>query len=126
MHTVPSTFSSQTIQTETQADRIEREEEEAAYRKSVEDAKKQRTREPQSWLTRQLSALSSDSASGLVLVNLVGVVGLSSFLGYKAWGLYDKGRLGWNHVGIGAGIFAAVGIVEGVFGRFLYDAKKRN
>lgn len=133
MHTVPSDFLEQEVQTETQASRIEREEEakeakEEAKRKA-EQAKKDaaaKARKADSWLTRQFSALSDGEASGIVIANFVGVVGLSSYLGYKAWGLYERGKLNWEAVGLGVGILAGVGVVESVLGRYLYKGKKNN
>lgn len=120
VHTVPSDFLDQEIQTETQAHRIERE----AEAKKVK-AKKQ-VKKTDNWLQSQFAKLSDGSAGALGLANLAGVIGLSSFLGYKAWGLYERGRLNWQSVGLGVGILAAVGAVEGVFGRYLYKGKKDN
>ena len=50
-------------------------------------------------------------------------MGVTSILGYKAWGLYEKNRLSWQNVGVGVGILAAVGVVESVLGRYLYKGK---
>lgn len=133
MHTVPSDFLEQEIQTETQAARLDREDEarEAAHeaKAKAEKAKKDaaaKARKADSWLTRQFAALSDGEASGIVIANFVGVVGVSSFLGYKAWGLYERGRLNWEAVGLGVGILAGVGVVESVLGRYLYKGKKNN
>ena len=52
----------------------------------------------------------------LLGICLAAVIGLSGWLGYKAWGLYERGRLGWKNVGLGLGILTAVGAIEGVFG----------
>lgn len=126
MHTVPSDFLDQDIQTETQAARITREEEAAELAKS-EKAKrdaKAKAKQADNWLTRQFASLSDGSASAVVIANFVGVVGLSSYLGYKAWGLYERGRLDWRAVGIGAGILAGVAGVEAVLGRYLFKGKK--
>lgn len=122
MHTVPSDFLEQEVQTTTQADRLSRDREAAAARKAAKA--KKTAKKADSWLTAQFSRLSDGSASALAVANLVGVVGLSSFMGYKAWGLYERGRLSWQSVGLGVGILAGVGIVEGVVGRYLYKGKK--
>lgn len=120
VHTVPSDFLDQEVQTDTQAARLERE---AAAKKAK--AKKE-TKKADNWLTAQFAKLSDGSAGALAIGNLAGVIGLSAFLGYKAWGLYERGRLGWQNVGLGVGILAAVGAAEGVFGRYLYKGKKDN
>lgn len=129
MHTVPSDFNDQDIQTETQAKRLEREAE-AAKAKAERAAKKasNKAKKADSWVTEQFSKLSDGSAGGVAIANLAAVIGVSSYLGYRAWGLYEKGRLDWQHVGIGAGILATVGAVEAVLGSYLYrgNSKKNN
>jgi hypothetical protein len=68
------------------------------------------------WLARHFESVSEGGAGGAIaLANIVAVVGLSGWLGFKAWGLYDRGRLGWREAGIGLGVLGAVGAVEGVF-----------
>jgi hypothetical protein len=147
VHTVPSDFASQEIQTETQAARVEREEElkrqqaekeEADKReaeraeahlakkkksagKAAEGAKKKVSagvERAEGWFARQFGLVSEGGAGGAVaLVNVLAVVGVSGWLGYRAWGLYDRGRLGWREVGMGMGVLGAVGAVEGVLVR---------
>lgn len=125
VHTVPSDFLEQEIKTETQAARVEREEasKKVKAKKAAEKAKS-KGKEADSWITEQFSKLSDGSAGALGLANLAGVVGLSAFLGYRAWGLYDHGRLTWDKVGLGVGILAGVGAVETILGRYLTKAKK--
>lgn len=121
VRTVPSDFGEQEVQTDTQAARLEREAEEAAARARAEAdlAKKKarnKARKADTWLTKKFEELSDGSSGALVAANLIGLVGLSGWLGFKAWGLYDNGRLSWKSVGLGLGILGAVGAVEGVFG----------
>ncbi|KAJ4194924.1 hypothetical protein NW755_002344 [Fusarium falciforme] len=123
VHTVNSEFLDQPVKTETQAARIEREEE-AHEEKRKRDAAAAKARQTDNWLIRQFSRLSDGSATGLVIANFATVVGLSAYLGYKGWGLYEKGKLDWKAVGIGAGILASVSAAEGVLGRYLYKGKK--
>ncbi|KAM6515003.1 hypothetical protein FSOLCH5_009240 [Fusarium solani] len=123
VHTVNSEFLDQPVKTETQAARIEREEE-AREEKRKRDASAAKARQTDNWLIRQFSRLSDGSATGLVIANFATVVGLSAYLGYKGWGLYEKGKLDWKAVGIGAGILASVSAAEGVLGRYLYKGKK--
>lgn len=123
MHTVNSEFLDQPVKTETQAARIEREEE-AREEKRKRDAAAAKARKTDNWLIQQFSRLSDGSATGLVIANFATVVGLSAYLGYKGWGLYEKGKLDWKAVGIGAGILASVSAAEGVLGRYLYKGKK--
>ncbi|KAG5917699.1 hypothetical protein E4U61_002472 [Claviceps capensis] len=141
VHTVPSDFSEQPIQTETQANRLDIEakanaeadaeaDAEAAKTKAkakVQNAKKQtekKARETDSWLVQQFSGLSDGSASALAVTNLAAIIGVSSYLGYKAWGLYERGNLSWKTAGVGVGILAGVGAAEAVLGRYLYKGKK--
>ncbi|KAG6221471.1 hypothetical protein E4U26_005997 [Claviceps purpurea] len=149
VHTVPSDFSEQPVPTETQANRLDIEAEanaeanakadaeaevkaeaEAAKTKAkanVQNAKKQtakKARETDSWLVQQFSGLSDGSASALAVTNLAAIIGVSSYLGYKAWGLYERGNLSWKTAGVGVGILAGVGAAEAVLGRYLYKGKK--
>ncbi|KID90456.1 hypothetical protein MGU_02333 [Metarhizium guizhouense ARSEF 977] len=125
VRTVPSDFLEQDVQTETQAGRLERDDE--AGKAKAEQAKKnagKKARDADSWLVRQFSSLSDGSAGALVITNVAAVIGVSSYLGYRAWGLYEKGNLTWKNAGVGVGILAGVGAVEAVFGRYLYKGKK--
>lgn len=129
VHTVNSDFLDQPVQTETQAARLDREEEESrAEEKRKRDAAaaaKAKACKADSWLTRQFSQLSDSEAGGVAIANLVGIVSLSAYLGYKGWGLYERGRLDWKAVGVGAGILAGVSAVQGVVGRYLYKGQKK-
>jgi hypothetical protein len=128
VRTVPSDFAEQDIQTDTQAARVEREEqaaeEEAEVRARAEAdlaRKKARAgraaRRADNWLTKHLESMGEGPARAVAAANLLAVVGLSGWLGFKAWALYDRGRLGWREMGIGLGVLGAVGAVEGVFAK---------
>ncbi|KAF5635059.1 D-serine dehydratase [Fusarium sp. NRRL 52700] len=123
VHTVPNDFLEQEIKTETQAARIEREEE-AREEKRKRDEAAAKAKSADNWLIQQFSRLSDGSATGLVIANFATVVGLGAYLGYKGWGLYKKGKLDWKAVTLGAGILAGVTAAEGAVGRYLYKGKK--
>ncbi|KAI2614820.1 uncharacterized protein GGS25DRAFT_473342 [Hypoxylon fragiforme] len=128
VRTVPSDFMEQDVQTDTQADRHDREDAAERARAEAYLARKEgsgRARKADSFLTQWFSNLSDGASTALVVGNLTAVIGLSTYLGYKAWGLYERGRLGWKSVGIGAGIIAGVSVIEAVFGRYLYKGKKK-
>ncbi|KAF4437760.1 D-serine dehydratase [Fusarium acutatum] len=123
VHTVPNDFLEQEIKTETQAARVEREEE-AREEKRKRDEAATKAKSADNWLIQQFSRLSDGSATGLVIANFATVVGLGAYLGYKGWGLYEKGKLDWKAVTLGAGILAGVTAAEGAVGRYLYKGKK--
>ncbi|QYT05422.1 DUF5353 domain-containing protein [Trichoderma simmonsii] len=127
VHTVRSDFLEQDIQTETQAERIKREHEAARAAQAASKKKAaSKARKADSWITRQFSQLSDGSVTAIAIANVFGVVGVSGFLGYRAWGLYERSRLDWKHVGVGFGVLAAVGAVEAVLGRYLYRSKEED
>lgn len=131
VRSVPSDFMEQSIQTDTQSDRINREAElrdlaEQAEKKAAElkasakvkkDKAKAKAHQADNWLVSKIASLSEGQASGIVFANLAAVVGLSAVLGYKAWGLHERNALSWKHAGIGAAVVGAVGVVESVFSR---------
>ncbi|KAK3306326.1 uncharacterized protein B0T15DRAFT_491876 [Chaetomium strumarium] len=141
VHTVPSDFESQEIQTDTQAARVEREEQ--AIEEAEAEAERVRARaeadlarkkkaarykvdKAESWLAKQFHEMSEGPGGvPLAVANILAVVGLSGWLGFRAWGLYDRGRLGWREAGIGLGVLGVVGVVEGAFVNFWSKAKNK-
>ncbi|KPM38053.1 hypothetical protein AK830_g8520 [Neonectria ditissima] len=124
VHTVPSDFLDQEVQTQTQADRIDREQD---AKRQAEDAKRKaaaKAKKADDWVASYFNALTENQASAVVAANLASVVGVSAFLGYKAWGLYQRGGLNGKSVGLGVGILAGVAAVEAFIGPYLYKAKK--
>ncbi|KAI0403806.1 hypothetical protein F4802DRAFT_598810 [Xylaria palmicola] len=135
VRTVPSDFLERDVQTETQERRKEREEEAAeaaaaaATRARAEaDLAKKKTkakaRKADSVLTRFFGDLSEGASTAVVVTNLAAVIGVSGYLGYKALGLYERGRLTWKNVGVGAGVALVVGLFEAALGGYLYKGKK--
>ncbi|KAI0908296.1 hypothetical protein F4823DRAFT_599672 [Ustulina deusta] len=129
VRTVPSDFLEQDVQTETQEKRKEREEDAAAARAEATPAKKKKVaankaRKAGNILTEFFGELSDSATTALVVTNLTAVVGVSAYLGYKALGLYERGRLTWKNAGVGASIALGVGLFEAAFGGYLYRAKK--
>lgn len=119
VRTVPSDFLEQDIQTETQASRREHESnlEHLAHEKAAKA--KRRAQATDNWLTNKIAALSDTQATGIVYANLAAVVGAAAVLGFKGWNLHERGALSWKMVGVGAAVVGAVGVVEGVFSRWV-------
>lgn len=117
---MPSDFLEQDIQTETQAARLEAEQDAATAREKArqkKEAAKSKAHKADHWLSSKIASLTEGQSTGVITANLAAVVGLGAVLGYKAWGLHERGQFSWKTAGIGAGIVAAVGIVEGAFSR---------
>ncbi|KAH8774395.1 hypothetical protein F5883DRAFT_546734 [Diaporthe sp. PMI_573] len=126
VRTVPSDFMEQSIQTDTQASRIEREQDEASAREKArqkKEAARKKAASADNWLLSKISGLSDGQAKGLVAANVAVVVALAGVFGYKAWGLHERGQFSWRTAGVGAGIVGVVGVVEGVFGRYFTKAR---
>ncbi|KAL8382040.1 hypothetical protein RB595_006020 [Gaeumannomyces hyphopodioides] len=127
VRTVPSDFGDQDVQTDTQADRIEREEEAAAEAKrkarSARERAAARARSADNWLVAKIASLGDGAATALFAGNLAVVMGLGAVIGYKAWGLYERRALGWKGVGLGLGLLGIVGLGEGVFTSAYLKAK---
>lgn len=116
VQTVPSDFIDQDVKTDTQAERISREEKARADAELAKKKAADKANRADNWLTRQFASLSDGSAGALALANAAGVVAVSGFLGYRAWGLYERGRLNWQHVSVGLAILGVVGLGESVIG----------
>jgi uncharacterized membrane protein YdbT with pleckstrin-like domain len=130
VHTVPADFREQEVKTETQAERLEHEAKEAEDRARAEAdlAKKKAKRsahKADNWLTSYFENLSDGAAATLAVSNFVAVLGLSGWLGYKAYGLYERRLFGWKHAGIGLGVLGVVGAFEGVFTTYLNKGKNK-
>lgn len=118
VRTVPSDYLEQDVQTDTQKARLEAEEAAAAARdeaRQKKEAAKHKAKRVDGWLAAKVASLTEGQSSGLAAANLAAVVGLGAVLGYKAWGLHERGQFSWKTAGVGAGILAAVGVVESVF-----------
>ncbi|ERT01190.1 uncharacterized protein SPSK_07989 [Sporothrix schenckii 1099-18] len=80
------------------------------------------------WLTKQFSILESDHPAATkvaVAGNLVAVVGLGAFLGFRAWGLHEQGRLDWKSTATGLAVVGAVGIVESTLANYFYKGQSK-
>lgn len=107
----------QDVQTETQKARIEREESARDKARQKKEAAKKKAARADNWLISRIASLSDGQARGLAGANIAVLVGLGATLGYKVWGLHQRGQLSWKAAGLGAGIVGVVGVVEGVFAR---------
>jgi len=97
VHTVPSDFSSQPVQTETQLDRLEHEAlaEEARLKEAAKDAKAKAKKESK----KVKSNFEANSDNPVYIGNAVAVVALSAGLGFGAYRKYAAGELTWKVVG---------------------------
>ncbi|CAK7204688.1 hypothetical protein SEUCBS139899_007447 [Sporothrix eucalyptigena] len=80
------------------------------------------------WLTSQFSTFEDEhprAAQAVAVGNLLAVVGLGAFLGFRAWGLYEQGRLDWKTAATGLAVMGVVGVVEGTFANYFVKGKKK-
>ena len=109
MHVVPSDFKSQTVQTETQADRIEHEVEaaEARIEEAAADAKKEflkKEKEAKAKAKKVAGRFEANSDNPVYIGNAVAVAALSVGLGFGAFRKYAAGELTWKIVGAWTGV----------------------
>lgn len=101
---VESSFLSQDIKTTTQADRREREEEEAV-KKAGEEVRKGAKKDRRSSLRR-------NKGNPVVVGNALLITLLGAGLGIGAYNKHVRGQLSWQLVGIWSGVVGAVGAVD--------------
>ena len=115
VHTVPSDFSSQPVQTETQANRIEHDFE-AAEARAKEDFQKaskaasKAEKDAKAKAKKAAHRLEANSDNPVFIGNAVAVIALSAGLGFGAYRKYAAGELSWKVVGAWTsivGLFAA-------------------
>lgn len=102
VHTVPSDFQQQKVQTETQAERLEQEAKAEAARAEREFAKKeQQAKEKAKKASHKIKA---NSDNPVFIGNAVAVVGLSGLLGFGGYRKYAAGDLTWKVVAAWTGV----------------------
>jgi len=109
VHTVPSDFSSQVIQTETQFERIEHEAgaaeakaKEAAHKASAAASKA--AKDAKAKANKAAGCFDANSDNPVFIGNAVAVVALSAGLGFGAYRKYAAGELSWKVVGTWTGV----------------------
>lgn len=108
MQSVHSDFLDQEVKTTTQAERLEREAEQAALarEKAAADAASKK----KSKKARAQHSLSQNAQNPVIMGNAVIVAALSAVLGYGAYRKHAEGKLSWEVAGLWAG---AVGLFAG-------------
>lgn len=102
MQSVHSGFREQDVKTTTQAERLEREAEEAAARSKAAASKKAKTK---------AQGVGKNADNPVYIGNAVIAAAVSAGLGYGAYRKHTEGKLSWEVAGIWAG---AVGLFAGV------------
>ena len=109
MHTVPSDFSSQPVQTDTQAERIQRDFEAAEAKAKEEYSKASKAaskagKDAKAKGKKAAHHLQDNSDNPVFIGNAVAVVTLSAGLGFGAYRKYAAGELSWKVVGAWTGV----------------------
>ncbi len=115
MHTVPSDFTSQSVQTNTQAELLEREAEQAeakaqAERERAEKELHKKQKAAKAKAKKAERSLERNADDPVFVGNTLAVVALSAGLGFGAYRKYAAGELTWKIVATWVsvvGLFAA-------------------
>ncbi|CAG8962305.1 hypothetical protein HYFRA_00005360 [Hymenoscyphus fraxineus] len=128
VHTVPSDFESQTIKTDTQADRLEREaiaaeaHAKAEVQKASNEASK-KAKEAKAKGKRAVNNFEENSDNPVFIANAIAVVGLSAGLGFGAYRKYAAGELTWKVVGAWAGVVGLFAAGDFYLSQYLFKNK---
>lgn len=106
VHTVPSNFSSQHIQTDTQSNRLEREAEqyEARAKEEAKGAATEFTKREKAAKKKLSREYEANKDNPVYVANAVAVAALGAGLGFGAYSKYVKGELTWKVAGTWAGV----------------------
>lgn len=106
VQTVEADFLQQDVQTNTQAERIEREAEEKEKRKREEAAKKAKSRKAKA------SGICDNTSNPVFLANVGIATLIGAGLGVGAYKQHARGNLSWELVGLSAGAVGVFGAVD--------------
>ncbi|RDW80426.1 hypothetical protein BP5796_05124 [Coleophoma crateriformis] len=128
VHTVPSNFTSQPIQTESQKERIERESEafEAKAKAEMERAEKEfskKEKDAKAKAKKAASRIEANSDNPVFIGNAIAIVGLSAGLGFGAYRKYAAGELTWKVVGAWTGLVGLFAAGDYYLSQYLFKNK---
>jgi len=128
VHTVPSDFSEHSIQTSTQASRIEREEAEveAQAEAAKEKASKEfhaKEKEAKKTAKKAANRLEANSDNPVFIGNAIAVVGLSAALGFGAYRKYAANELTWKVVATWTGVVGLFAAGDYYLSQYLFKNK---
>ncbi|OJD25118.1 hypothetical protein ACJ73_03519 [Blastomyces percursus] len=117
---VPPTYESQRVKTNTQAERIEREQEEKKRRDEAETGAKLdaarhakgKAKAAKSKAVAAKSSLARNKSNPVVLGNALLIAVAGAGLGFGAYQKHAQGALTWRVVGVWSGAVGAVGVVD--------------
>ncbi|TVY48917.1 hypothetical protein LCER1_G008398, partial [Lachnellula cervina] len=128
VHTVPSDFSSQSIKTDTQLDRLEHEAEaaEARAKEAASNTSKEYSKEEKNAKAKAKKAagrFEANSDNPVFIGNAVAVVAISTGLGFGAYRKYAAGELSWKVVGAWTGVVGLFAAGDYYLSQYLFKNK---
>jgi cation transport ATPase len=115
---VPSDFEAQSVKTDTQAERLAHEAEDAELRRQREEEQQQKTKKERARARAEQAR--EKVGHPVVLGNSVAIVALGAVLGYGAWRRYQAGLLNWRVVGVGAGVVGLFAAADYYLSKYLF------
>ncbi|KAI1957600.1 hypothetical protein LOZ58_005686 [Ophidiomyces ophidiicola] len=112
VNTVPSGYESQSVKTNTQAERLEREEGEKRRAHEAKEKAKAAALRGKDKAKGTCSKLSQNKSNPVLVTNAILLTVASAVLGYGAYQKYLKGILTWETVAWWSGGIGAVGLMD--------------
>lgn len=109
---VPSDFDSQSVQTDTQAERERLEQEMRDKADKAKDKAAFAKQHAKSKAKRASQSLRENSDHPVVVGNAVGIAALGGILGFGAYRKYTEGSLTWRVAGLWAGAVGLFGVAD--------------
>ncbi|KAF2837335.1 hypothetical protein M501DRAFT_1006812 [Patellaria atrata CBS 101060] len=118
---VPSDYESQSVKTDTQAERLEREAQQKAY--NAEAKAKQAKESAKEKAKKEKRTLQENSDNPVIIGNAVVATAIAGVIGFGAYRKYAAGELTWKVAGAWAGFIGLFAAGDYYFSQYLFKHK---
>ncbi|EEP81397.1 predicted protein [Uncinocarpus reesii 1704] len=123
INTVPSNYESQSVKTNTQAERLQREEGEKHRERQYKERSKAAAQRGKAKAKGTYAKLCENKSNPVLVTNAILLTVASAGLGYGAYQKYLRGILTWETVALWSGGIGAAGLVDYFVSKWFFQNK---